>query len=200
MSTQEMTGTNKLAERIVSDARADAEIQAEEAKKSISAIKAQSDKALAERAAEFAAKREAAVRSVLDGCRTRASLDGRKSTLAKKRVVIETVFDRAYDALLKLDAASRGAVCKSMLLREAADGDTVCPAKADRAEIEALVASIGDRKLSVSPEDAPLEGGFLLVNAGYEKDCSFLSLLGELRGDEETHIAKRLFRIEGGQS
>lgn len=200
MSTQEMTGANKLAARILDDAHADAAAQAEEAGKRISAIQASSERTLAERAEAFAQKRREAVSSVLDGCRTRAALDGRKSTLARKRAVIDAAFARAYEALCELDAASRGEICKDMLLGEAEEGDTVVPAKADRAALERLTSLITDRKLTISSEDAPFDGGFLLVSAGYEKDCSFASLLSQLRDAEEPNVARLLFSIEGGQS
>ena len=199
MLTQEMTGTNKLAQRIIDDARADAGKLSEESANNVAAILEQRQKTLAERAAEYAAKREAAVNSVLDGCRTRAALDGRKSMLAKKRVVIDDVFAKAYRALLALPADQRGSICKNMLLREAEGGETVVCARADRDSIAAAIASISDRKLTLSETDADIEGGFLLINQGYEKDCSFSSLFRELRDAEETAVASLLFSTEGGQ-
>ena len=200
MSTQEMTGTNKLAQRILDDARADAGKTAEEAAGNVAAIRAQSEKTLSERSAEYAAKREAAAAGVLDGCKTRASLEGRKSTLAKKRVVIDAVFNGAYRALLELPADARGEICKKMLLREAEGGETVVPAAADRAALSGFIAASGERGLTLSEQNADIDGGFLLVGASYEKDCSFSSLFDELRGAEETRVAALLFNIEGGQS
>ncbi len=200
MATEVVTGTMKLATRIIEDARADAEKTGAAANESIAEIRAENEKTQSLRKAEFAAKREAAVKSVLDGCKTRAELDGRKQALTKKRAVIDEVFNRAYSALLALSGSAREAVLGAMLAAEAEDGDVVVPAQADRALLTKVLNGFAGAKVTLGPDDAPLDGGFMLVNAGYEKDCSFQSLLRELRGEEETAVARLLFTSEGGQS
>lgn len=47
--------------------------------------------------------------------------------------------------------------------------------------------------LTLSDQDAPFDGGFLLVGRGYEKDCSFRAVLSALRDAEETAVANLLF-------
>ena len=200
MATEEKTGTNKLVQRILDDAQSDAGKLTEEAENSVAEIRAKGEKACAERKAEYDAKLASAVKGVLDGSKTRAALDARKATLTKKRAVIDQAFAGAYQALLALSAEARGKICKNLLLREAEGGETVVPAKADRAAIAALTAEFAARKLTLSNEDADLDGGFLLLSKAYEKDCSFLSLFEELRNMEETRVAALLFSTEGGQS
>lgn len=200
MATLEVTGTMKLATRILDDARADAERTKADARQSIAAIRADSEHKLAACGAELAARRESAVKGVLDGCKTRASLDGRKAALAEKRLVIDEVFDRAYRALLALNDDARAKVCLAMLLSEAEDGDIVLPAQRDRAILAGLMDKLGGKRLTLADTDAAIQGGFVLSSEGYEKDCSFASLLGDLRLNEETEIARRLFADEGGQS
>ena len=75
---------------------------------------------------------------------------------------------------------------------EAAEGDQVLPAKQDRALIEKLLTKV-PVKLTLSEEDAPCEGGFLLLGGSYEKDCSLNALMAELRLKEETNAARILF-------
>ena len=75
---------------------------------------------------------------------------------------------------------------------EAADGDAVLPAKQDRSVIEKLLSQV-PAKLTLSEEDAPFEGGFLLRGGSYEKDCSLDALMAELRLQEETNAARILF-------
>ena len=200
MATEVVTGTMKLATRILDDARADAKNAEAAAEESAAAIRAENEQKLAGRRAEFAQKREAAVKSVLDGCRTRAELDGRKLALKKKRAVIDEVFAETYQALLALSDGERGKVLSALLAAEAGNGDVIVPASRDRAVIEKLLPGMADAKLTLSPDDAPFQGGFMLVNAGYEKDCSFASLLRDLRDAEETGVARLLFTSEGGQS
>lgn len=200
MATQEITGTIKLADRILSDARADAAKTSGEAQETMNAIRAESEKALSAKKAEFAAKRDAAVASVLDGCKTRAALDGRKSALKKKREVIDEAFSRAYDEIAKLSEQQRAQICLHLLQSEAEDGEVIRPAPRDRDVMKQILADYREYALTMSDADAEIDGGFLLVNTGYEKDCSFRSLLADLRSSEETNVANLLFNAKGGQS
>jgi hypothetical protein len=49
------------------------------------------------------------------------------------------------------------------------------------------------KRLSLSDKDAAIDGGFVLLGEGYEKDCSFRSLLSVVRGEEETAVYQLLF-------
>ena len=193
MATISISGTNKLAERIVGEAEAEAQKVLAEAEAEARAISAQSEKAAAQKRAEFSAKREAEKKSLIGGFQTRAALDGRKSTLAMKRVVIDRAFSGAYAALLTMDERQRRQICENLLRAETEGGETIVPAAKDRAAIESLIAAMPEKKLTLSKENAAFDGGFLLIAKGYEKNCSFASLLNDLRGAEETNVAKLLF-------
>jgi len=193
MATIPTTGTNKLAERIIADAETDANGARAQAEEDIRSIREENDRAVQARLAELEAKRNAAVKSALDGYRTRAALDGRKSALGKKRRVIEAAFSQAYEALLALGGEPRASILENMLRAEAEGGETVVPAKADRKAIEAILPRMSGSGLKLADRDAGIDGGFLLVGEGYEKDCSFRSLLNEARQNEETCVAKMLF-------
>ncbi|MEN6339854.1 MAG: hypothetical protein ABFD03_06975 [Clostridiaceae bacterium] len=193
MSTLSISGTNKLAERIMGDAEAEAQKTLAEAEAAAGAIRAENERALKVLREELTIKRESAVKSLLDGFMTRAALDGRKSALAKKRAIIDETFVSAYRALLKLDENQRTRICERMLRAEAEGGETVVPAKADRKGIEQVLSGMKEKQLKLSEQDAPIEGGFLLLSKSYEKDCSFRSLMNEVRQSEETSVAKMLF-------
>ena len=193
MAMEETTGADKLVQRILNDARADAEKIAGETEAKRAAILKESEAQLAARKADYEKKRAMSVASVLDGCKTRAALDGRKDALKKKRVVIERVFEETYQKLIALPEKEREEICRNLLLGEAEGGETVVPAKADREAVKRVLDGWKGVSLTLSQQDAPLDGGFLLVNAGYEKDCSFRALLAQLRDSEETQVAGRLF-------
>ena len=193
MSTLSISGTNKLAERIVGDAEAEAQKALAEANAAAEQIRAENEHAIQALRASHALKRESAVKSRTAGFLTRAALDGRKSALAKKRDMIDEVFQRAYQSLLQLGETHRAQICEQLLRAEAEGGETVVPAKADRKGIERILAGMKDKNLTLSAQDAPIEGGFLLVSKSYEKDCSFRSLMNETRQNEETSVAKMLF-------
>ncbi len=193
MATISISGTNKLAERIIGEAEADAHKTHEAAEETIRSIRAESEKAVSDKRNDLESKREAEKQSLLDGFKTRTELDGRKNALSKKRAVIDDVFSRAYTSVLALDEESRTKICETMLREEAEGGETVLPAKTDRKGIASVLANMSDRKLTLSDKDADIEGGFLLVSESYEKDCSFRSLMSTVRSDEETNVAKMLF-------
>ncbi len=193
MNSVTISGTNKLAERIVNDAQSEARAMLSEAEELALGIRSASDKAVSARKAELLSQRENAVGSLISGYRTRASLDGKKDALGKKRVVIDTAFTRAYDAMRKLDAQTRKSICQSMLSMQAEGGEKVLPAEADRAGLSALIATMPEKKLTLSGDSAAIDGGFILLGDGYEKDCSFRSLLATIRDAEETAVYQLLF-------
>lgn len=193
MSTLSISGTNKLAERIVGDAETEAQKTCAEANAAAEVIHAENERAVKALRALHAQKRESAVKSRTGGFLTRAALDGRKSALSKKRAIIDEAFQSAYQSLLRLDETKRAHICEQLLRAEAEGGETVVPAKADRKGIERALAGMKDKNLTLSNQDAPIDGGFLLVSKSYEKDCSFRSLMNETRQNEETSVAKMLF-------
>lgn len=193
MSTTTISGTNKLAERIVTDAQAEARAALQEAERVALGISRDSDKAVTARKAELQNQKENAANSLISGFRTRASLDGKKDALRKKRDVIDLAFSRAYDAMIALDTQTRKSVCLNMLRENAEGGETVLPASTDRATLQSLIAAMPEKKLSLSGENAAIDGGFILQGQGYEKDCSFRSLLATVRDAEETAVYQLLF-------
>lgn len=192
MEQEKQNGLNKLAARIISDAQQDALCIEKETDDAVSTIQGENDLLVQTLQTDYAQKREAAVKGVLDGCKTRASLDGRKEALSKKRLVIDATFVNVYQKLLALPPKQRGAICLSILKKEAEGGELLKPAAADRDAIAALLPDFS-RQVTLSNENAPIDGGFLLIAKSYEKDCSFRSILEELRQTEETNVARMLF-------
>ena len=193
MATISISGTNKLAERIVTDAEDEARVVLEDAQKVVQEIQRESEKTLSARRMELKSRRENAVKSVIGGYQTRASLDAKKDALRKKRAVIDKAFTSAYDAVLSLDGEKRKAICARMIKDSAEGGEMVSPAKADRAALAAIIAEQPEKKLTLSKDDAAIDGGFILLGSGYEKDCSFRSLLDTVRDAEETAVYQLLF-------
>ena len=183
---------DKLIGRILGEAEADASAARDKAAESCRAVMADCQKRIAERAQAAAASRDAAVKGVLDGARTRAELDGRKETLGVRRRILDEAFAAATKELNALTGPRREAILLRLLTGEAAAGDVVEPAKQDRALIEKLLKEV-PVQLTLSHVDAPCEGGFLLLGKSYEKDCSLNALMAELRLQEETNAARILF-------
>ena len=193
MASVTISGTNKLAERIVTDAQDEARAVLAEAQTAAQGILRESEKAVSVRKAELNSQKNNAITSLVSGYQTRAMLDAKKDALRKKRVVIDSAFTLAYEAMLSLDTEKRKSICKSMLLSQAEGGETVLPAAQDRVAVAALIAAMPDKKLTLASGTAAIDGGFILLGDGYEKDCSFRSLLSTIRDAEETAVYQLLF-------
>ena len=193
MIQENLDGKFRLVQRIVEEAEADARRVSDDARCTAERIRGEGESAANAKRAAHEKAREESVRAVIDGCRTRAAIDGKKGILQKKREIIDLVYLRAYETLLSLDAVQRGVICRCMLLHEAEDGERVRPAKADRKAIAERLKQGGLPGVQLDDDDAPHDGGFILVGDGYEKDCSFASLMRELRDAEETRVAGMLF-------
>ena len=117
---------------------------------------------------------------------------------------LEGTLDEAFAAALKelcaMTGEARAALLSSIAAEEADGGETLRPAKADEAGIEAVLQKVnatlaqnGRAALALGPVDESIAGGFTLVGGGYEKDCSFEAMLREARDRLEGGVAKRLF-------
>lgn len=183
---------DKLIARILSEATAEGDALKAKSQEACEKIRSDGDKIIAQNAQTEAEARKNAVQGVLDGARTRAALDGRKEALSFKRSLMDEAFVKAEKAVHTLAPEKRRALLKALLAQEGANGDVVKPAGADREVVAALVSE-SNLQLTLSPENAPYEGGFQLLGGSYEKDCSLSSVLTELRSREETNVAKILF-------
>jgi V/A-type H+-transporting ATPase subunit E len=193
MATVNISGTNKLAERIVNDAQEEARATLNEAMDAARDVRCESDKAVCVRREELSGTRARTRKNLIDGYATRALLDAKKDALRKKRAVIDTAFSRAYDATLSLSVEARKSICAGMIASQAEGGETVLPAKSDRAALAEVIAALPEKKLTLSKDDAKIDGGFILLGDGYEKDCSYRSLLATIRDAEETAVYQLLF-------
>ena len=193
MASVTISGTNKLAERIVLDAQEGARAVLAEAEAAAQVTRRESEKTVSARKAELSSQKESAIKSLIGGYQTRAMLDAKKDALRKKRVVIDAAFSRAYDAMLSLGEQQRKNICANMLASQAEGGETVLPAAQDRAALAALISTMPEKKLTLASGSAAIDGGFILLGDGYEKDCSFRSLLSTVRDAEETAVYQLLF-------
>ncbi len=182
-----------LIDRILADAKEAAAKVLADAEASAGGIRESRDAEIAKKAEQAQKVREQQIGVILNGCRTRAELDGRKETLRAKRVLLDSVFTEAYHRMLALSNEKREAMFLSILKKEAKANDAVVPAKVDRDVIRTTIARL-PFSVKLSDRDADAEAGFLLLGDGYEKDCSMKAILRELRDAEETNVATILFR------
>ncbi|MDO4565414.1 MAG: V-type ATP synthase subunit E family protein [Clostridia bacterium] len=190
---QSVSNKDKLLSRIIGDAEADASRVREQTEQTLQSMDAECQRSIDELKAVHLRNREQAIAAIMDGNRTRAALDGRKADLASRRLVIDKVFEKAYEELLRLESGKRLNLFRSILTAEAVAGDTIIPSPVDRAGLRELLSGL-DIELKLSNEDAKIDGGFIIRGKSYEKDCSMKSVLDLLRTEEETAVAVQLFQ------
>ncbi len=187
--------------RIEQDARADAAQLLREAQVKAEAVRAASEKKIAE---ERTAALETARQNALeldDRMQRMAKLDARKALLAAKRTVLDEAFTRALQKMQAMSAAEAKAFGLAMLL-DAAQGDEILIADqgsawCDQAFVaeanQALVKAGKPGKVSLADGKQALGGGFLLRRGGMEVNCSFPAALEASRMRLEAEVAALLF-------
>ncbi len=188
-------GKEEIVERILSDAKTEAESLIREAEEK--AAKLQADafarsevrrKATEE---EMAKKRE----SILDKRGAAARLDCSKLLLKEKRKVVDAVYDEALSRLLELKKEDSISLVENLLKAYAEAGDELYfannyPYKKD---VEILPV-IKEKKLTVAEKYLPLDGGIWLKGKTSDKDLSFGALLNADRENNQALLAKELFK------
>lgn len=181
-----------IVDRILSDARSEAErivaAAEEEAEKIRKDALAEAKRLQSENEAETKQKCD----SIADGKAATARLDCQKVLLAEKRRVITTLYRRALDRLLAMDAKESLALCNRLLETYAAEGDKVVLSANARylADVKKLPV-VSERHLSVVSGN--VEGGILICGKKADIDLSYTALLAADREERQAEIAKKLF-------
>ncbi len=194
---------DKLIERILGDARREAQEIEEEA-----AGRAEEIDAEAEREAQRAYERkvESARHAAEDEKKQRvtmASLDARKAVLAEKQVLIEEVTGRALEKIADLPEEQYAEMMVRRLLDVVGEQDgelIVSPADRDRVgpDIVARVNSALERsskkgRVTLSSETRDIAGGFIFRFGGVEVNSSLESEVGSRKEELESKIVEILF-------
>ncbi len=183
-----------IVERIISDAE-------EEARAIIKAAgdKAAGTKAAALNAAERTKRGTEAeiaekVKGIFDGKAATARLDCAKIMLGAKRDVIDKVYESALGLLIGLNRADSLYLAASLLKAYAEEGDEIAFAENYRyASDVAALPVVREKKLKVSPKQAKIDGGFILIGKNSDKNLSYGALLAMDREEHQADIAAKIF-------
>ena len=185
----------QIVERILSDARAEAETIVKTAEEKSAKIIAdalswsENNRKIAE--AEAAEKRK----SIMEKREADARLDGAKLLLGEKRKVVDAVYDEALSRLLELSKEDCLKLTETLLEKYAEEGDelffaTNYPYKKEAA----LLTVIKKKNLTVSNQTLPLDGGLQLRGKISDKDLSYGALLEADRDAYQATLAAQLFK------
>ena len=134
---------------------------------------------------------------------TEANLEAKKIILSEKQKIIEDVFNKASESILKLEDKDYRNIIKKMILDNIETGDeTIFIDHSDQKKIsEKFIEDInkelkskrekGELKLSTSY--LPIKGGVVIGSGKIRKNISLEFLLKKIREELEIQISKDLF-------
>lgn len=195
MAQETNFGAEKLTSRIVEEAEAEAGRIIMEAEAKAGAISSQAEAEAERLNIEYAKKAEKAAADIIERSRTNGALDSRKTALREKRRVLDAAFAQAEKQLCALEGEGRATLIARMIEENVKGGETLRPARPDRAAIAAMIDKLNPSlpRPAALGEDIEAGGGFRLLGSGYETDCTFEALLRDFRERRESEAARVLF-------
>ena len=109
--------------------------------------------------------------------------------------MLDAAFELAEKELCALEGEKREALLSLMIRENVKGGETLRPAKPDRARLASLIEKQNPslpRSVELG-EDIEAGGGFRLLGCGYETDCTFEAMLRDFRERRESEAARVLF-------
>ena len=139
MAQETNFGAEKLTSRIVEEAEAEAGRIIVEAEAKAGGISSQAEAEAERLNIEYAKKAEKAAADIIERSRTNGALDSRKTALREKRRVLDEAFELAEKELCALEGEKREALLSLMIRENVKGGETLRPAKPDRARLASLI-------------------------------------------------------------
>ncbi|MFW6381410.1 MAG: V-type ATP synthase subunit E [Bacillota bacterium] len=196
-----MEGIDRIKERILKDARQQADQELEEAEDQAEQIKVRADKDAGSRKEELVTRAETEAEDTRERIISMAELEMRKKRLATKQEMIQKAFDKALERLKNLDAEEYEDLLIGMILDNLESGqEEIILSPHDREQLSDKfldkLQQAADRELNLklAEETREIEGGFILSGEGIESNNSFESLIRIEKSEIETKIAELLFQ------
>ena len=194
-----MNGIEKIAGRIISDARAEADAVRQEAEASANEVRQQAQRDAAALKAQLIQEGSAEAEALYARLVASAGTDAKKSALAVKQDILEQAFALAVTKLRALPEEKYVRLLASLADRASETGKEQLILNADdRAKYgEAIVKqanAISGRSLTLSEETRPIVGGLILSQGRIEVNCTLDALAAQSRTALSAEAAKRLFQ------
>ncbi|MDD3242219.1 MAG: V-type ATP synthase subunit E family protein [Eubacteriales bacterium] len=198
-----MAGIDNIIQTIQADAQTDAAQAVEAAQQQAAHIRAQADAKIAAQREEALAQARTECEEIAKRARVSADLEKRKDTLAHKQQRIDTVFARVREELAALPQEEYDEMLYRLAVENAQGGEVLIPCQEGRGPSAELVQRVnealekaGRKPLSLSGEERPIFGGFILASGGVEINCSLDAVLRFYRGALAGEVAEMLFAKE----
>lgn len=198
-----MTGTERIKERILQDAEADARRCLDEARAQADAILADAA-AQCKRATDEAERRlEAAKAAQLQRSEAALQSETRKQALSVRQQLVQGVFEKASDVIVNLPDADYSALLTAMVMQTSWQGNAeIVVSSRDRNRlgdawlraIDAQRAAAGLSGTTCFAADLlPRDGGFVVRIGEMEINGTLPVILAGIRPRVEAHVARTLF-------
>lgn len=193
------------AEQVVEKILSEAKAEAEKIKKQADDRKAAEQAKLDEQLADYKNQTEMLAQKAANAKKLHllaaARMDIAKQFLAEKRKILDEVFAHAREQLLNLPDDQYRKLITNLMLKAVETGDEeVIVDKNEKRIDQDLISQVsqqlgpgGKRNLRLSDERQDLRGGFILKRGRVKNNVSFDVLLAQARRDLEIQLAKELF-------
>nr|WP_325294806.1 V-type ATP synthase subunit E family protein [uncultured Oscillibacter sp.] len=193
-----MNGIERITQRISAGAQAEidrvlGEARAE-AEKIAAKYKAQADA----EAADLDAKNRKAAAEREERLAGTAQMEARKAALAAKQEMVEKAYELALQKLCSLPEEKYTAVLAELLIQASSSGkEEVIFSEADRRKVGKAAVEKANKdsgkKLTLSGETRPIQGGFILRSENVEVNCAFDTLVRLQKAETAGEVVKKLF-------
>jgi len=114
--------------------------------------------------------------------------------LEAKNEILDAVFDEARERILNSQGFDYAAWLAKQVRLAAEKGEGVLHcSERDRTAVEAVLRESRTDKVTLAPENAPIQGGVLLVGESFDLDLTLEAALADLRDELTVSLAERLF-------
>lgn len=184
---------DSLKEKILSDAESEAEALLAAATEKAEAIEAEA-RAEAEKNREREEKEvKERIRALEEGSAATVRLESKKFNLKERRRVIDTVYERALESLMKLSEKESMELLANLLKEFASEGDAVSLSE-DYPYPAAAKKVVTEAGCKLSSARAKIKGGFYLLGKKCDRDISYAALLKADREENQAELAAKIFK------
>ena len=195
----------QVVEKILADARGEAEKTTNEAKQKQNAEQAEFDAQLDKFREQTETLSKKAGEDKQAHILAAARMDIAKEYLAEKRTILDEAFAQAQQQLQNLSDEDYQTLCSKLILKAVETGDEEVivdnnETRIDQNFIKQINRQLGPGykgNLRLSDERQNLGGGFILKRGKIKNNISFEVLLNQARKELEIELAKQLFENSG---
>ncbi|MDQ2085125.1 V-type ATP synthase subunit E family protein [Herbivorax sp. ANBcel31] len=198
-----MSGVNKIKERILDEARLQAEETTKRAKKEASEIITDAKKEAEDKKNKIIENAKAEAVEVKKRLKAVAELEARKQKLQAKQEVVEEAFENTIKKLTQMPDEEYISIITDLIVGSVRNGtEEVVLSEKDKKRLpsdftEKINKKLSSRntsgKVTVSSETRNINGGFILKLGDIEVNNSFDSIIRMKRDEIETDVIKSLF-------